>query len=181
MMSLYEIFNEFIQNLSNIFSNLPEKMSTLFNSPITLLTLFGCILIFLLLMKAKSIKFTPKMLTTIGIAIALSTVLNMLKIYKFPQGGGITLASMIPLLLIAYMYGPLVGMLSGFVFGILSLFLDPYIMHPVQVLFDYPLPYMALGVAGFFKDKKILGAIVAIFCRFIFHFLSGVIFFGSFA
>ena len=105
----------------------------------------------------------------------------MLKIYKFPQGGGITLGSMIPIILIAYAYGPLVGMLTGFLFGIISLFIDPYILHPVQVLFDYPIPYMALGVAGFFKNHRISGAVVAIFLKFLAHFISGVVFFGSFA
>jgi thiamine transporter len=59
--------------------------------------------------------------------------------------------------------------------------MDPYILHPVQVLFDYPLPFLALGLAGFFKQNKLLGTSVAIFGRFICHFISGVAFFGSFA
>jgi thiamine transporter len=79
------------------------------------------------------------------------------------------------------MYGPLVGFLTGFLYGIITLFMDPYILHPVQVLFDYPLPFLALGLAGFFKQNKLLGTSVAIFGRFICHFISGVAFFGSFA
>ena len=74
-------------------------------------------------------------------------------IYHFPQGGGVTLGAMVPILLLSYIYGPLVGMLSGFLFGILSLFFNPYIMHPIQVLFDYPLPFAVLGLAGFFASK----------------------------
>ena len=54
-------------------------------------------------------------------------------------------------------------------------------MHPVQVLFDYPLPFMALGLAGFLKDKKWSGTSIAASIRFTCHFISGVVFFDSFA
>lgn len=179
MMSFSEIINDFINSFSEI--NLGGNFKEIITNPLTLLTLIACLLIFLLLIKSKDIKFDTKMITTIGIALALTTVLNMLKIYKFPQGGGITIGAMVPIILIAFAYGPLVGMLTGFLFGIISLFIDPYILQPVQVLFDYPLPYMALGVAGFFKNHKISGAIIAIFLRFVCHFTSGVVFFGSYA
>ena len=178
MMSFSQIINDFIQSFSSI--NLGGNFKEIVTNPLTILTLIGVLIILVLLIKAKDIKFDAKMLTTIGIALALTAVLNMLKIYKFPQGGGITLGSMIPIILIAYAYGPLVGMLTGFLFGIISLFIDPYILHPVQVLFDYPLPFMAVGVAGFFKNKY-LGASIGMLLRFISHFISGVVFFGSYA
>ena len=40
---------------------------------------------------------------------------------------------------------------------------------------------MALGLAGYFPNKKITGTIVAVTGRFICHFISGMVFFGSFA
>ena len=178
MMSFSQIINDFIQSFSSI--NLGGNFKEIVTNPLTILTLIGVLIILVLLIKAKDIKFDAKMLTTIGIALALTAVLNMLKIYKFPQGGGITLGSIIPIILISYVYGPLVGMLTGFLFGIISLFIDPYILHPVQVLFDYPLPFMAVGVAGFFKNKY-LGASIGMLLRFISHFISGVVFFGSYA
>lgn len=179
MMSFSEIINDFMKKLSEI--NLGGSFKEIITSPLTLLTLIACLAIFVLLIKTKNIKFDTKMITTIGIALALTTVLNMLKIYKFPQGGGVTIGAMVPIILIAFAYGPLVGILTGFLFGIISLFLDPYILQPVQVLFDYPLPYMALGVAGFFRSKKLIGATIAIFLRFVSHFISGAVFFGSYA
>lgn len=179
MMSFSEILNDFSKNLSKI--NLGGSFKELITNPLTLLTLIACLIIFVLIIKTKNIKLDTKMITTIGIALALTTVLNMIKIYKFPQGGGITIGAMVPIILIAFAYGPLVGMLTGFLFGIISLFLDPYILQPVQVLFDYPLPYMALGVAGFFRNKKLIGAAFAIFLKFLSHFISGVVFFGSYA
>ena len=121
------------------------------------------------------------MITRIAIALALATVLKIFRIYHLPQGGSITLGSMVPILIIAFLYGPLIGSLTGFIYGIITLFMDPFILSPVQVLFDYPLPFLVLGVAGFFKNKKILGAFIAIFLRFVCHFISGVAFFGSYA
>lgn len=41
----------------------------------------------------------------------------------------------LPIMLIAFAYGPEVGFLAGFAYGILNLLLNPYILHPVQVLF----------------------------------------------
>lgn len=181
MMSISQIFSEFILKLSESFQGIPTNVLELIKNPLTLLSLLAFIIILVLLLKAKKVKFNTKMITTIGITLALTTVLDMLKIYHFPQGGGITLGAMVPIILLSFIYGPLVGMLTGFIFGVLSLIFDPYILHPVQVLFDYPLPYLCLGIAGFFPNKKVLGAIICIICRYTFHFISGVIFFGSFA
>jgi thiamine transporter len=51
----------------------------------------------------------------------------------------------------------------------------------VQVLFDYPLPFMALSLAGFFRQKWLIGVLTALIGRFLCHFISGVVFFASYA
>lgn len=175
------IFNDWVNEFSKLFQTFPQNIQAILASPMSIITLIGCILLLIVLVKAKKIKFTPQLIARIGIALALATILKMLRLYHFPQGGSITLGSMIPILLIAFMYGPRVGCLTGFLYGVLTFILDPYIMHPVQVLFDYPLPFMALGLAGFFNSKKWLGVSIAVFVRFICHFISGIAFFGSFA
>ncbi|NEI39176.1 energy-coupled thiamine transporter ThiT, partial [Rhizobium leguminosarum] len=124
-------------------------------------TLVGVLILIAVLLKVKKIKFTTKLVAQVGVVLALSTVLSLFKIYKLPQGGSVTLGSMVPILLIAFFYGPEVGFLTGFLFGIIDLMLEPYLLHPIQVLFDYPLPYMALGFAGYFKNKKLLGTVTA--------------------
>jgi len=175
------IFNDWIKQFSELFQKFPQNIQNIISSPMSIITLIGCIFLLIVLVKVKKINFTPELIARIGMALALATILKMLRLYHFPQGGSITLGSMIPILLIAFMYGPEVGCLTGFLYGAITFILDPYIMHPVQVLFDYPLPFMALGIAGFFKDRRWLGASIAIFIRFICHFISGVAFFGSFA
>ena len=175
------ILNDWIKQFSKLFQKFPQNIQDIIASPMSIITLIGCILLLIVLVKAKKISFTPQLIARIGIALALATILKMLRLYHFPQGGSITLGSMLPILLIAFMYGPEVGCLTGFLFGVITLVMDPYILHPVQVLFDYPLPFMALGLAGFFKDKRLFGAGIGILVRFICHFISGVAFFGSFA
>ena len=175
------IFNDWIEQFFELFQKFPQNIQDIISSPMSIITLIGCMFLLIVLVKAKKIKFTPQLITRIGIALALATILKMLRLYHFPQGGSITLGSMIPILLIAFMYGPQVGCLTGFLYGVITFILDPYILHPVQVLFDYPLPFMSLGLAGFFKDRNQLGTSIAILVRFICHFISGVAFFGSFA
>lgn len=174
-----QIFNDWGKQFTKLFTNLPQNIQEIISNPLSIATLIGCIILLIVLVKAKKIKFTPQLIARIGIALALATILKMLRLYHFPQGGSITLGSMVPILFIAFMYGPQVGCLTGFLYGVITLIMDPYILHPVQVLFDYPFPFMALGFAGFFKDKKLIGVFIACLGRFICHFISGVAFFAS--
>ena len=167
--------------MSNFLATLGENFKTLFSSPLTLIALIGCAILLIALIKFKSLKFDSKLVARIGLAIALAFILDMLTIYTLPNGGGsISLGSMIPIFLISFIYGPSIGLFTGFLFGILQLIINPYILNPIQVLFDYPLPFMAVGIAGFFKNKY-LGATLGMLLRFVCHFISGVIFFGSYA
>ncbi len=124
-----------------------------------------------------------RVLTEAALAIALAFVLGLLPAFKMPFGGSISL-EMIPLILLALRQGPVVGTVAGVAYGFLDLVIDPFIVHPVQVLLDYPLAFGALGLAGFFPPSvrgAILGSTVAVFGRFVCHFLSGVVFFSSYA
>ncbi|WP_411170597.1 energy-coupled thiamine transporter ThiT [Clostridium sp. MB05] len=168
--------------MENFINTLRESFSEILKSPLSLATLLGVIILILTFIRFKKIKLDSKIMARIGIALALATILHLVKIVDLPNGAGsINLGSMVPILLIAFIYGPEIGMLTGFLFGIIYLIISPYILHPIQVLFDYPLPFMAVGLAGYFKDKKLLGTFFGMFIKFIFHFISGFIFFGQFA
>lgn len=127
------------------------------------------------------------MLANGALCIALSTVLSFITLYKMPQGGSITLASMLPMFLFAYAYGVGPGMLVGAAYGFVQ-FLQGglYFVHPVELLLDYPLAFAMLGLAGLsnkFSDQwgMIPGIILGTFGRFVCAFLSGLIFFGMYA
>ncbi|WP_196592666.1 energy-coupled thiamine transporter ThiT [Pectinatus sottacetonis] len=150
-------------------------------SPISIFALIGLFLLIAAFIYIKKIKINTRMVINISLMVALTVILHIFRLYHMPQGGSITLGGMVPLLFIAFRYGPAVGYLAGFTYGLINLIQDPFILHPVQVLFDYPLPYMAIGLAGYFKDRIYLGTFVGILGRFSCHFISGVVFFGSYA
>ncbi len=123
-----------------------------------------------------------RVLTEAALAIALAFVLGFIGI-DLPFGGSISL-EMIPLILLALRQGPVVGVIAGAAYGLLNLAVEPVVVHPVQVLFDYPLAFGALGLAGFFRPTvrgAVIGATVAVLARFVCHFVSGVVFFASYA
>ncbi|MGJ7045316.1 energy-coupled thiamine transporter ThiT [Thermoanaerobacterium thermosulfurigenes] len=160
----------------SIFSDFTKiKPATL---SIIIAILFAAFLFYIL---RNSVKFNAKMLVYGGLAIAISFVLSYIRFYHWPQGGSITPASMLPLFVFAYYYGAGPGIAVGMAYGILQLIQDPYVVHWIQLLLDYPLAFGALGLAGFFKKNLSLGILVGGFGRFFSHFLSGVFFFASYA
>ena len=178
-----EFFKDWGVRFSNLYTNLPKKFETIIKDPMTILTIVGCLAIFIALFKFKKIKLNARIMTHIAIALALSTILNVFRIYRFPQGGSVTLGCMVPILIIAFAYGKEIGFLTGFLYGLINLLTDPYIINPLQMLFDYPLPSLAMGLAGlkFFRNRRMIGVFIAFFIKFLCHLISGVVFFGSYA
>jgi len=98
------IFNDWVEQFSELFQKFPQNIQDIISSPMSIITLIGCILLLIVLVKAKKIKFTPQLIARIGIALALATILKMLRLYHFPQGGSITLGSMIPITYSLYVW-----------------------------------------------------------------------------
>ncbi len=75
--------------------------------------------------------------------------------------------------------------MCGMCVGLLDLILKPYVVHPVQLLLDYPFAFGAIGFAGIIfmlkKDAFIPAYLVGAFGRLVMAVLSGVIFFGAYA
>ena len=83
-----------------------------------------------------------------------------------------------------YTYVILNGIMAGFAYGLLQFVIEPIFYTIPQMLFDYPLPFAALGLAGFFCNKKWglqIGYVVGVIGRYIFHVLSGYLFFAAYA
>lgn len=132
----------------------------------------------------RSRAFTTKQLVFSAVAMALATVASMLKLFEMPLGGSVTPFSMLFIVLIGYWYGPKAGLMTGFAYGLLQFVLDPIFYSVPQMIVDYPLAFGALGVSGFFFQKKyglLIGYIVGISARFVFAWLSGVLFFAAYA
>lgn len=119
--------------------------------------------------------------TFAGASIALAYVLSFIKIYEMPWGGSVSLLSMFFVAFVGYLFGPGVGFSAAFVFSILQFIQSggTYMLSPFQVCCDYFLAFTALGVSGFFKGKKnglLIGYLVAVFCRGVFHTIGGYLY-----
>jgi thiamine transporter len=120
----------------------------------------------------------------IGVTIALAGVLHMIKVWEMPQGGSITLGTMVPLFILALRRGPLVGAVGGGLYGLFEGWIisgGKNFYHPVQVILDYPLAFAAAALAGFFPKRPALGVVTASVARFVIHVISGIVFFGQYA
>ena len=129
-------------------------------------------------------KMSAKQLAFCAVALALAMVTSMIKIFRFPFGGSVTLFSMLFICLIGYFYGPGTGILTAVAYGVLQFILGPYIYTPIQVIVDYPLAFGALGLAGFFwksKNGLLKGYIIGVVGRWVFSVISGWVFFGEYA
>ena len=85
-------------------------------------------------------RLDSKKIAFAGICVSMSFTLAILKVSPIQYGGSITLASFVPILIFAYVYGLADGLLVGLIHGLLNFIEDPYILTPATFLFDYPLP-----------------------------------------
>ncbi len=132
----------------------------------------------------KKRTYDAKHIAAAGIAIGLSFALSYAKISPLPYGGSITLASFVPVLIYAYVYGIVDGLLAGTIFGLLNFVSSPYILTPFTFILDYLLAFASIGIMGVAKKltKKqtfnvVIGTVLVFFTRFLFHLISGIIYF----
>ena len=136
------------------------------------------LLIYLAKRPQKQGKTDVRALTYGALCMAMSFVLSYIKLWSMPLGGSVTLASMLPLLWYSNKFGVKNGLIAGAAYGLLQLIQKPEIYHWVQVLLDYPLAFMMLGLAGSVKNLQ-LGSIIGVAGRWVCHILSGAIFFAE--
>ena len=155
-----------------------------------------------------------KKLTVTAVLMALATVLALVSalipFLHLPMGGGFTLASMLPIVIISYMYGVRWGLFASFTYALIQIIMDLCLgtggsvimamfmpqsdsyMGALSAVFilliDYFVAYTVLGLGGLFRNREgrkstnlILGILVALGLRYAAHILSGYIFYGAWA
>lgn len=151
-------------------------------------------------------------LTTSAVMLALAMVLAMvcalIPFLNLPFGGGFTVASMLPVVIISYMYGMKWGFFSAAIYSIIQIVMDLYLGKgsTLMALFlpssedymgigaaiailviDYLIAYTLLGFGGAFRKMKnkvlglALGCVLALSLRYVAHIVSGFIFYGAWA
>jgi len=134
----------------------------------------------------KKMELNIRSMTYAGLAMSVAFLLSFLTLFTMPggMGGSVTPMSMFFVTLIGFMFGPVVGVVSAVAYGLLQLVQRATVVHPIQLLLDYPMAFGALGLSGFFWKMKhglYIGFVVAVIGRWVMHTVSGVVFFGQFA
>lgn len=134
-----------------------------------------------------------RVLVECALMVAIGTVLANIKIFTMPNGGSVTLLSMLPFVLVSFRHGVKWGLFTGLVNGCLQMLLGfwapptpTFIYFLGEILLDYLVAFMVLGTAEFFarpfKNRMVgvaVGTAIAGFLRFMCSFLSGVLVWGN--
>lgn len=128
-----------------------------------------------------------------AVMVALAAVLSYIRVFTLPWGGSVTLLSMLPICVYSIRRGIKNGLFASFVFALIQLGqgaidglfgwgLTPVILIAC-IMLDYILPFTVLGFAGVFRRKGtagwVAGTALAVFMRFLLHFLSGIVIWHS--
>jgi len=147
----------------------------------------GIVLIF---GKKQGKTHSTKSITYAAVCIALSYAFSYIKFFSMPQGGSVTFASLLPLMIYAYMFGVRKGVACGIIYGLMQFLQSPQAYEPIQILIDYPIAFGFIGISGIFRGtfgktnahrllEFTLGATLAVLFRYFSHILSGACVFYS--
>ncbi|WP_373899784.1 energy-coupled thiamine transporter ThiT [Haloimpatiens sp. FM7315] len=146
--------------------------------------IFTVIVFVFSIIKLKGFKLSVKSIVRIGLVAAITMVLYMIKLVPFPQGGGCSLLSILPIMMLSVMFGMEEGIICAVIVALIKIVIQPP-YYPLQIPLDYFGSMIAVAFVPLFgvenKFKIILGAVFASIISILFSVFSGVIFFGQFA
>ena len=137
-------------------------------------------------MRHDQVKMFVESAIFVALAVVLDLIFKLIPFCNMPQGGHISLC-MLPIIINGFRNGWKYGILSGLVYAIINFFVDGMTLHIGSILFDYIFAFSILGFSGFFQKQgrnivKFNLIIFAVcFVRYLFHSLSGMIFFKEYA
>lgn len=132
-------------------------------------------------------------LTEGAVFVAIATVLSFLKI-DLPFGGGVTVVSMLPLIIISHRWGWKWGLFTAFVYSVLQMifgldnvgYATTFVTAVGVILFDYIVAYTVIGLSGLFdkpcgktRRSVSVGIAVTFLLRFACHYITGVWIWGG--
>ncbi len=173
------------------FSTVPEgsflaKMgeygSTTFSLVGVIFAIIGIIMLIIGLTKKK--KITTLQLVESALMIAIAVILNEVLKIPSPLGGGLTVVSMLPIVLISHRHGAAWGLFTAFVFSLIELifglknvgYAESTVMAIGIMFLDYILAYSVIGLSGIFgknRSSVAIGIAVTFALRFICHWVAG--------
>ena len=133
-------------------------------------------------------KTVTQKLTLSAMLIGIATVLSCIKLLDLPYGGSITAGSMVPIILIGYLFGNAWGVLSALCYIVIQLLLGMNALSYATsagaaiaiILLDYVFAFTLIGLSGTFKKLSKnaavslpLAALIACLLRYVCHVISG--------
>lgn len=154
-----------------------------------------------------------KRLATSAIMLAMATtvaaITTLIPFFSQAFGGSFTFGSMLPIVVISYMYGVKWGLFASGTYAVIQIVMDLMMgkgsvilalfmpssedymgaVAAISILaIDYLVAYTVLGLGGVFRKKiktkalsLALGSVVALALRYLAHIVSGFIFYGAWA
>jgi len=130
---------------------------------------------------------TTRILAECALMLAVGIVLSIVKLFDLPYGGSVTIASMLPVILISYRHGIKYGLITGIAYGIIQQLLGlntlSYVTSWVSIIavimLDYIVAFAVLGFGGVFRKLRhqniglVLGTVLACLLRYACHVISG--------
>lgn len=156
-------------------------------------------MLLVIVISGKKERWTARDIAIAAMCVAMSFILSCIKLFEMPMGGTITPASLLPMMVYIVAFGPARGLVVGCAYGLLQLFQGAYVIHPMQLLVDYPMAFGALALGGLVRyipvpEQLSLGGkrtainlalpvavLMGYIGRYIMAVLSGVIFFAEYA
>ncbi len=145
--------------------------------------LIGAFVLFSVMRKKHATRsaWTVREISAAAMCLALAFLLSFIKVAQLPQGGSITPASMLPIMLFAYIYGTPKGIIVGLAYAFLQCLQNFWVVHWAQFMLDYILAFTVLAFAGIFRKSIFPGMIIAGVLRYVCHVAAGVVFFAEYA
>lgn len=131
-----------------------------------------------------------KKIVTCAMLLSAAVVLSLIPPLRLPLGGKVTIASMVPIIIIPYLFGWRHGLASAFVFALIRMFLGAknfgylaptFTNFALLALLDYIIAFTVLGLGKLFSKNVVIGGSLVIAVRYLCHVLSGVILWSQFA
>ena len=131
---------------------------------------------------------TVRALVESAMMVSLATVLSIFKLIEMPYGGSVTIASMLPMVILAYRNGIGWGLGSGLVYAAIQQLLGLNNLSYVTgwqsvlavIILDYIVAFTAVGLGGIFRNATksqrnafVYGAILVSALRYVCHVISG--------
>lgn len=133
------------------------------------------------------------MMMEIAIFAAVGIILDKLTFSLWPQGGSISFV-MVPIVIMAFRWGTVAGLVTGLLIGLMNALFGGYILTPLQGFIDYFFAFTAVGLAGLLRPLVLhaktageralymtIGTIFGGLVRYFAHALAGYVFFSEYA